>query len=460
MADEMTSLPVWVWLPGVDEPKLAAHLEGSSGARRWVYRSDYLALAEKVAVDPISQRLVRRAKGSVVPFSDGLPGVARDACPAGYGADRMAARSGKILSPIELLEIGPPDSVGALEVCVDIDRKLSWRPHTLTDLRSIIEEMNEPAPVSRSIGALNADASTSLGGERPKVTVVHQDKLWLAKMQDRADLPAMPAREYVTMTLAREVGLNVPELDLREVGHQQVFMIARFDRQGVPTRPQRSLFASAHTVLGLEPSAIPGDPRRSYLRLADQMRVWCVHSPHLEQDLQELWKRMAFNALVGNIDDHPRNHGLLHDGHQWRLSPLFDVTPVIRRPSDETRQRKPGERVGLSMSTGIDSSTGIDASRLFDCCEHFGVCIDAAARWLRLASEHVAKSWETMLRKNAGLVLSQVSQLDSLVEECRYSFGLSEEFVAHPDLLDRAYESVRNRPTKRRSTRAGGIRQS
>ncbi|RZL04156.1 MAG: type II toxin-antitoxin system HipA family toxin [Rubrivivax sp.] len=455
----MTSVPVWVWLPGADEPTLAAHLARSSGPGRWAYTSDYLALAEKVAVDPISLRLVRRARGVVIPFSDGLPGVARDACPAGFGADRMTARSVKSLSPVELLEIGPPDSVGALEVCVDIDKKLSWRPRAFADLVSIIKELREDEPSSRSIGALNANVSTSLGGERPKITVVHKDKLWLAKMQDRADLPAMPAREFVTMTLAREMGLNVPDLDLKTIGQHQVFMIARFDRGGVPERSQRGLFASAHTVFDLEPSAVLGDPRRSYLNLADRMRIWCANGPGLESDLQELWKRMAFNALVGNVDDHPRNHGLLHDGHQWRLSPLFDVTPVMSRPPDEKRRRKLGGQVGLSMSTGIDNSTGVDASRLFDCCSQFGVPIDAAAQWLSLAAAHVAKSWEAMLRKTAGPVHSQVSQLDSLVEECRYSFGLSEEFATHPDLLARAYEWASNSPTGKRTTPAAGNRQ-
>lgn len=62
-----------------------------------------------------------------------------------------------------------------------------------------------------------------------------------------------------------------------------------------------------------------------------------------------------------------------------------------------------------------------------------------------------------MLRQNAGHVLSQVSQIDSLVEECRYSFGLSEEFATRPALLTRAYEWASNRPTRRRSTRAGGF---
>ncbi|WP_309295917.1 HipA domain-containing protein [Cupriavidus pauculus] len=98
-----------------------------------------------------------------------------------------------------------------------------------------------------------------------------------------------------------------------------------------PYRPQRRLFASAHTVLRLPLDAVRGDPRRSYLNFGDARRVWARGREELGAQLQELWRRMVFNALVGNTDDHPLNHGLLHDGgtqRSWHLAPAFDITPV------------------------------------------------------------------------------------------------------------------------------------
>ena len=77
--------------------------------------------------------------------------------------------------------------------------------------------------------------------------------------------------------------------------------------------------------------ATHGDPRRSYLNLADRLRVWARGREDLGQQLCELWRRKAFNALVGNIDDHPLNHGLLQGGQGqrgWRLSPAIDITPA------------------------------------------------------------------------------------------------------------------------------------
>lgn len=163
------------------------------------------------------------------------------------------------------------------------------------------------------------------------------------------------------MSLAGSVGLTVPQIALRTHGAHQVFMIERFDRGGDPACPQRRLFASAHSVLQLEPSAVRGDPRRSYLHLADAMRRWGAG------DARAL-KRMVFNALVGNVDDHPRNHGLLHDGHGWRLSPAFDITPMFTV--------RHGDRPSLSMATGLDGHVEAGLGRFLGVAAHFGLEVD------------------------------------------------------------------------------------
>jgi len=143
-------------------------------------------------------------------------------------------------------------------------RPVSWYTSLL---RGSATSLNT-CPIRR----VNGDAGTSAGGERPKATFEHEGKLWLVKMQDRGDLPCMPAREFVAMSLAGRVGLTVSQIALRTHGAHQVFMIERFDRDGDPACPQRRLFASAHAVLQLAPSAVRSDPRRSYLHLADAMR--------------------------------------------------------------------------------------------------------------------------------------------------------------------------------------------
>jgi serine/threonine-protein kinase HipA len=435
MAAQAQPIPAWIWLPGAAEPVLAAQATLAPGAARWAYSVDYLSLPGALAPDPVALRLSRKAKGLMLPVLDGLPGVVRDAMPAGYGADRLCAAAGRPLASAELLELGPADGVGGLELCHNIARKLAWAPHAFEALGSIMAGLDEGAPASRAVRLLHDDAATSAGGERPKVTVQHRGGLWLAKMQDRGDLPAMPAREFAVMSLAAQVGLSVPPIELHAWGHHQVFLIQRFDRAGDPARPQRKLFASAHTVLGLSPAATRSEPERSYLVLADRMRIWCAGNPLLAEHLAQLWQRMAFNALVGNVDDHPRNHGLLHDGVHWGLSPVFDVTPVLRQAQGEPL-------VGLAMATGVDGSGQADAARLLACCGHFGLGLDEAAAWLKQASEWVAAQWAPQLRLAGAKGLASPAALDALLADCRPAFALSEALASCPGQIDEAHAAA------------------
>lgn len=414
--------PVWTWLPGACVPVLAATLELGNGQGRLRYEAAYMAMAAARPLDPVALRFSRKAAGISIAKNGGLPGVIVDAMPAGYGADRLHARHERDLSPLELLELGPPDAVGAIEVCQDIERKLAWRPPSLEELRQHIGELEDAAPSSRAVRRLLDDGMTSAGGERPKVTLQHDGRLWLAKLQDRGDAPYMPAREFVVMQMARELDLQVPDILLERHGEREVFLIERFDRCGDPLQPQRHLFASAHTVLGLEAATQRGDARRSYLVLADAMRRWVSDGAALQQDLQELWRRMAYNALVGNGDDHPRNHGLIHDGTGWRLSKAFDITPL---PTF----------VGiLAMSVSADGSQEASAVNLLGACAHFGVDLREAAAWLGDAASHVASHWEQRLRE-AGVPAGHTAQFAP-------AFGLAAALAEDSGQLDEAVGAI------------------
>lgn len=424
----MPTVPVWAWLPGSDTPLHVADLAVERAAR-FNYRPDYLARGDALPLDPVALRLVRSARGIAIPAADGLPGVIRDAKPAGYGADRLIAHAGSDLTPLELLERGVPDGVGAIEVCADIARKLDWRPKGLEELKSLAEELDGAAPASRALRWLNEDLDTSAGGERPKATLVHQGRLWLAKMQDRGDRPAMPAREFVTMRLAYEAGLDVAPVLLHTFGSHQVLMVERFDRIGDPYRPQRRLFASAHTVLRLRLDAVRGDPQRSYLNFGDQLRVWGRGRNDLGPQLRELWQRMVFNALVGNVDDRPLNHGLLHDGSAqrgWRLAPAFDITPVMSAVPQPL-----ADGPGLSMATSTDGSARTGVLRLIAASGHFGMDADVARAWLRATNTLVATRWEPMLREAARPIMEDAARLDALIAETRAAFAFSEWLVGN-----------------------------
>ena len=419
----MATVPVWVWLPGHDSPVQAGELAVERAAR-FTYLHDYLAHRDALPLDPVELRLVRNARGIALTAADGLPGVVRDAKPSGFGADRLVSQAGADLSPLELLERGVPDGVGAIEVCTHIERKLAWTPQSLAQLKLLAEALDATAPASRALRRLNQDLDTSAGGERPKTTLEHEGRLWLAKMQDRGDRPALPAREFVAMTMARMAGLDAAAVALHTFGSHQVLLVERFDRAGNPQQPQRRLYASAHTVMRLPLNATQGDPRRSYLNLADRLRVWARGREDLGQQLCELWRRMAFNALAGNIDDHPLNHGLLQGGQGqrgWRLSPAFDITPATTMAP-----QAPQEGPLLSMATGADGSARASLQRLLAATHHFGVDADAASQWLGNTAQLVAKRWEPMLREAAAPIMEDASRLDALIADTRSAFCFCE----------------------------------
>ena len=159
---------------------------------------------------------------------------------------------------------------------------------------------------------------SSLGGARPKASVRASDgELLIAKFPSQSDDWPIPTWEAVAMALAERAGVWVPPFQLRPVARRPVFITSRFDRMpGGGRRP----FRSALTALG----ASDGETR-SYLELVDVLRQDGADAPG---DAAQLWRRMVFNILISNTDDHLRNHGFLRERNGWRLSPAYDLNPV------------------------------------------------------------------------------------------------------------------------------------
>lgn len=157
-----------------------------------------------------------------------------------------------------------------------------------------------------------------LGGARPKSAVEDTDGSFaIAKFPKPDDERSMPHGEVLAMTLAHKAGLKVAAARLLDVAGRPVALIRRFDRTG----SRRIPFLSAMSLLGLN----DGD-EATYTDIAEIIRK---HSSSPTEDLHELWRRIIFNVLVGNLDDHLRNHGFLYDcDGRWRLSPAYDLNPV------------------------------------------------------------------------------------------------------------------------------------
>lgn len=159
---------------------------------------------------------------------------------------------------------------------------------------------------------------TSLGGARPKATVRDRNgTLLVAKFPKKDDDWPVTQWEAVLLSLAAAAGIGVPTWRLETIAKKPVLLLTRFDRVD---GDRRVPFMSAMTAL----DAADHDEQRSYLELVDALRQI---GSQPEADAKQLWRRVVFNILVSNTDDHLRNHAFLRDATGWRLSPAYDMNP-------------------------------------------------------------------------------------------------------------------------------------
>ena len=183
---------------------------------------------------------------------------------------------------------------------------------------------------------------TSLGGMRPKCTLVDDDgRLAVGKFPSVKDERPVTKGEVLAMQLASASGLQVAEARLVDSDGVPVALIRRFDRTGGGGRIP---YVSAATLLGADPA---DSQEHFYTEMVDALRI---HGADAQADIEELWRRMAYFVLITNVDDHLHNHGFLHASRgQWRLAPAFDLNPF----PDRVRELK----TWISEDTGPEATT-------------------------------------------------------------------------------------------------------
>ena len=189
---------------------------------------------------------------------------------------------------------------------------------------------------------------TSLGGLRPKCTVVDQaGRLSIGKFPSVADERAVTKGEVLALNLAAHAGIDAAEARLIDSDGVPVALIRRFDR---PDGGGRLMYVSAATMVGAD----PGDPgEHSYTEIVDAIRQ---HGASVQADIEQLWRRIAFSILITNVDDHLGNHGFLHvDRGQWRLAPAFDLNPF----PDRVRELKTWLSDDIGPTASIDALLSI-----------------------------------------------------------------------------------------------------
>ena len=187
----------------------------------------------------------------------------------------------------------------------------------------LAEERNE-LPEQRWLDQL-IDPGTSLGGARPKANVVDNDgRLYVAKFPSKKDLENTELIEHFSHQLAAKAGINVAKTRTIKISKDRDLLLSeRFDRT---KDGKRIHFASAMSLLGLDDGA-GSNTGNGYLDIVDFILRGCTD---VRQNLRELYRRVAFNILFGNSDDHFRNHGFLLTPKGWTLSPAYDINPSTK----------------------------------------------------------------------------------------------------------------------------------
>jgi serine/threonine-protein kinase HipA len=169
------------------------------------------------------------------------------------------------------------------------------------------------------------------------------------------------------------------------VGTRDVLLVRRFDRERVETGYARARMLSALTLLRTGDSHLDRD-RWSYLLLVEELRRLCADP---KGDALELFKRVVFNALISNTDDHPRNHAVIAPGAEWRLSPAYDLTPMPHLSV---------ERRDLAMSVG-DLGRRASAQNLISQCARFLLTPEEAADIINQLEAAVRTRWYEIARR-------------------------------------------------------------
>jgi serine/threonine-protein kinase HipA len=247
----------------------------------------------------------------------------------------------------------------------------------LPKLLAAAEHVIDETDTDEDLELLFAPGS-SLGGARPKASVREKDgQLAIAKFPHKDDEISTVIWEAVALTLAHKAGIPVPDARVEAVAKKPVLLLRRFDREG----KRRIPFLSAMSMLGAKDREA-----HSYLEIVDALRQY---GAALKVDMEALWRRLVFNILVSNTDDHLRNHGFLYEGRDgWRLSPAYDLNPV---PTDikprilTTAINEDDGTASLALAMDVAKYFELGAAKAREIAKQVG---GATSKWRAEAAHH------------------------------------------------------------------------
>lgn len=355
---------------------------------RFIYGRSYRDNPAAVPIDPIDLKIT--ATTYETQALGGLFGALRDSSPDYWGR-RVIERHFGSPGPDELdyLLHSPDDRAGALGFGLNPEPPAPLRHYNRTmdlqKLQQIADAIIADEPLPDDPDAQQAHelfGGTSMGGARPKAVVEDEDGLWIAKF-NRADDKWNHAKiERAMLLLASECGIRSAVSKRVTIGDRDALLVKRFDREKTENGYRRARMLSALTLLRADENE---RDKWSYVVLAEELRRL---SSQPKEDANELFRRMVFNALISNDDDHPRNHAVIAMNEDWKLSPAYDLTPST---PVSTSHRE------LALQCG-DQGRFANAANLISQCRRFHVEPAQAAEIINEMEQIVTSRWQAIAR--------------------------------------------------------------
>lgn len=409
----MTSDHVYVFIHRAGAYVPAGLLRAAGTGYAFRYGNKYLEREGRLSLDPVSLPL-----GSQEFLSQELFTVFRDAAPDRWGRRLLSIMADRHYGQMPELEIltavHSDERPGALAFGPTPERPQSMAPwaqqltpisHTqglaaVLDIVAKIDRLADDQLVDSLRQSLPRDvflqalaSSLSLGGARPKANVLHEGKLWIAKFPKRGDPWNEPRIEYATMLLARECGIQTPQVQCLAFPAGDVLLVERFDREN--GRPRHML--SGFTLSRLQEDGAWG----SYQLMAENARRFGAVN-----DGEEIFRRMVFNALCSNRDDHPRNHAFFVEPDSLCMTPAFDLVPSSVRFNPLELALECGSAGRVATIENLLSETSPFGLRRIEAEEVLEEMCEVASEW----EEHFTR---------CGVTGKDMEKLEARFELCR-----------------------------------------
>lgn len=234
---------------------------------------------------------------------------------------------------------------------------------------------------------------SSLGGARPKASVLDEKgHLWIAKFPSKNDANDVGAWEMITYELAVKSGINMAKAEAKKFSTQKhTFLTKRFDRTDAG---ERIHFASAMTMLG----RTDGEDYNDGISYIDLVEFLIRHGCNVQEDLEQLWRRIVFSICVSNTDDHLRNHGFILTSKGWRLSPAYDINPVATGTGLKLNISEDDNELSLDLALSVCQYFRINKNRALEIIEEVK---SAVSEWRKIAKKYKISKSKQELMSNA-----------------------------------------------------------